>query len=1062
MKLSSYFILIIFFVFCFFKAKNQEVSWLNNFQSPTAAALVSATTTPISLFTGVPSIEIPLYKVNIGDIPLELKLKYDASGIRVNSHPGPVGQNWVLEAGGIITRSIQGLPDELINDGNLSLPFPKRGYLYHYMVPENYYGNMYAIADSVKYFGFDYQPDIFSFNFLGLSGQFFMDNDGIWKVKSDKNFKIVMGSLIDPIFTQVPNTAPGISCIQASFPKIIGGFTIIDDKGNKFYFGDEGNAIEYSIDFFGQCYCQCWNANSWYLSRVVNSKGVEVYRFEYERYTFIADFYYAILNRTYQDESFLYAYGTSIPIWGYSCYGYQSTPSPEEHLAGSLILPVYLKRIFTSSPSNFNLVNFEYSESIEKKYPKNVLDATRNRVLESLQGGINLTPIPFLESEEYGSGPYIDMGLDYFENLKWRQLDNIFIHPVVDNRPQEKIHFIFNDNENERLQLNDVKIYSNDWWKYLPNEGPNYSYRFSYQPFNGLCEYLSRKEDHWGYYNGNQYNVNTPEYFYTQRQTDADSLLNGVISKIIWPTKGTTEFVFEANDYSKYFDPNTNDLVLESGYAGGLRIKQIIENDGITSKTTTYKYVKDYENNPSSIVSSGILRRKSMYLWESWTVPSSVPPYTTMYNETVFAVNNLIPNMNFWSPTIGYSEVIELHQNMSYSVYKFTNFDYTSNIQTYIDESPLLTFWINQSPFIRNTDLGLVRGKLYQKTDFSDLYKKVKQTDYYYSALNGTYPDNRREIYGTDGEENNICPNGGSNISYLTGSVYKIYYYNFPISDIKTRTFSSVDNAFVEQEEHFYYVQYPYYDLEKKRWTTIDNNLSEEEETWYVMDFLDSSPPNGSPLYALIENHMLGTPLEIKKTKTINQTNEQVGGIGYSYLVNDQLPILNKKLSFEADAPQVHPPRVFCPDGEIALPDFYKDATIYDDYDEKNNLRQYHNDNDIYTTLIWGYNYCFPIAKIENSTWAEVESYLNYSEIQTLSTYNELLPIFSQLRNALSNARITTYTYYPYVGIATVSDYNGITTFYEYDEFNRLKFIRDSNSKILKQYEYHYKSETYK
>jgi hypothetical protein len=55
------------------------------------------------------------------------------------------------------------------------------------------------------------------------------------------------------------------------------------------------------------------------------------------------------------------------------------------------------------------------------------------------------------------------------------------------------------------------------------------------------------------------------------------------------------------------------------------------------------------------------------------------------------------------------------------------------------------------------------------------------------------------------------------------------------------------------------------------------------------------------------------------------------------------------------------------------------------------------------------------------------------------------------------DALMTTYTYEPMTGIMSSTDQNNVTTYYEYDDFKRLKFIRDSNNDIVKMYEYNYK-----
>jgi len=54
------------------------------------------------------------------------------------------------------------------------------------------------------------------------------------------------------------------------------------------------------------------------------------------------------------------------------------------------------------------------------------------------------------------------------------------------------------------------------------------------------------------------------------------------------------------------------------------------------------------------------------------------------------------------------------------------------------------------------------------------------------------------------------------------------------------------------------------------------------------------------------------------------------------------------------------------------------------------------------------------------------------------------------------NAQMTTYTYYPFVGLAAVCDVNNKITYYEYDGLNRLVLIRDIDRNIVKQFQYKY------
>src|ERR1700744_1818425 len=68
--------------------------------SPEAASLGKFGEWPVSQYTGVPEISIPLYTVKIKNVEVPIQLSYHASGIRVDEMASCVGTGWTLNAGG--------------------------------------------------------------------------------------------------------------------------------------------------------------------------------------------------------------------------------------------------------------------------------------------------------------------------------------------------------------------------------------------------------------------------------------------------------------------------------------------------------------------------------------------------------------------------------------------------------------------------------------------------------------------------------------------------------------------------------------------------------------------------------------------------------------------------------------------------------------------------------------------------------------------------------------------------------------------------------------------------
>jgi hypothetical protein len=80
--------------------------------SPDAAALGKYGQYPVSMPNGLVQIDIPVYTIKLPLIQVPISISYHPSGIKVDEISSVVGLGWALNAGGVITRSVRGLPDD--------------------------------------------------------------------------------------------------------------------------------------------------------------------------------------------------------------------------------------------------------------------------------------------------------------------------------------------------------------------------------------------------------------------------------------------------------------------------------------------------------------------------------------------------------------------------------------------------------------------------------------------------------------------------------------------------------------------------------------------------------------------------------------------------------------------------------------------------------------------------------------------------------------------------------------------------------------------------------------
>src|SRR5687767_2627615 len=152
--------------------------------SPSAASLGIFGQIPVGKYTGTAVVSVPLYNISYKDLQIPIGISYHAAGNKPDFFPGIVGLSWALNAGGVITRVVKGMPDYErydIGQANIPVGYNPTGASDWSTLPRlNTHlsnGGFFTDQDRTN-------PDEFYFNFNGITGKFYMNQLSEFKVKT--------------------------------------------------------------------------------------------------------------------------------------------------------------------------------------------------------------------------------------------------------------------------------------------------------------------------------------------------------------------------------------------------------------------------------------------------------------------------------------------------------------------------------------------------------------------------------------------------------------------------------------------------------------------------------------------------------------------------------------------------------------------------------------------------------------------------------------------------------------------------------------------------------------
>ena len=127
MTMNKLYLLIIFFLGEYTTMQAQIPESPASNLTPNASAIQRYGEIPVSLYTGIPDISIPIYNFGAGKLSMPISLSYHSGGVKPEEHPGWTGMGWTLQAGGAITRK----KNDMIDEGT-DRSLPKAGYYWNH------------------------------------------------------------------------------------------------------------------------------------------------------------------------------------------------------------------------------------------------------------------------------------------------------------------------------------------------------------------------------------------------------------------------------------------------------------------------------------------------------------------------------------------------------------------------------------------------------------------------------------------------------------------------------------------------------------------------------------------------------------------------------------------------------------------------------------------------------------------------------------------------------------------------------------------------------------------
>lgn len=1062
--------------------------------SPNVASLGKYGDVPISLYTGIPNISIPLYEIKDGGLDLPISLSYHAGGIKVEEIASSVGLAWTLNAGGIIGRNVRGLPDDEFNSWQ---PRPVANTVENIMSSGNI-DKVRQLVEDVDKGVRDGEADIYYYNFNQFSGKFFYDQSGIVHTVPSKNllispfekgWKITTEDGTVYTFNKVEEimsaTCSGDQSINSAW--FLTSIKSIDAKreitfiydpvnytyetliGQTKYFSTNGSG---SLCLPNPLLCRgTQNYHTYRLSQINFSDGYIVFNYNTQRCDLMED--------KSLDEMKIYTKSNQLLKgfrFGYSYFGNKND--------GCNFYTKDSKRLKLISITEENTITrkppyaFEYNDSIQLpdrlSYAQdhwgyyngkiNNPDLISTFTTTTLSG----SQVTFKGADRKANPSTAQAGI--LKKIKYptggETLFTYESNTVSDNQVESQTtEQLLTFGASNKPAFNLPNPYESNELV-IPAQGAQVQFGISglgYSQWPGcdIVQCFVIKDSN-------------PTPF-----GQISDSWNGVTTS--WPA-GTYKLKL-VNECDVAAIANFNIIIkaeisiaqtFNTRAVGGLRIKQIEDKPG----NGGLSIIKNYRYHPEDDTahSSGVLINSPDYGYDLGVKriardehgsPQGLPDNCFYKVRQSFSNYPLATTQGSY---VGYSHVIvDLGENGE-SRYSFN---------TYADMS-------GQSfPFAPVENYDWTRGFLLQTKEFARkngtliLAKETIHTPYSTNQLRVYGIKTGRDYYYIDNGE--MLPNLQPFPKY---SFYPTITEFYTLAETKERIYDQNDpTKFIETVNYNTFSPQHLQLIQSKTVTSKSDQARKEEiitNRKYPFDYTFTNTPSGAEAAGIKNLQDLHAANAVIEEYVIKQNRDTVNNQIYDQRViaggittyKSDKPYPNQYFKLEIGSPvplsnfdngSIVSASTFIKNENIDINNSYRSAVIFNSYDEYGNVTTQQKNADVKKSYVWGYNSKYPVAEIVGADYADImaRSNLDQTVLQNFSTTDEDMRIeLNKIRTNLPSALVTTYTYKPLVGISSQTDVNNRTTYYEYDGFGRLSLIRDQDRNILKKFCYNYQGQT--